>query len=120
MKKIALVVPLAAAAIALAACSSGSTSSPADTGVAPASHDCTGPGGGYDSNCPGDGVGGAVATKAVESLDVDWNAQAVKAAKSYLAMGSFSKSGLIEQLESSAGEGFTHAQAVYGADHAYQ
>lgn len=25
--------------------------------------------------------------------------------------------GLVEQLESDAGEGFTHEQAVYGADH---
>jgi hypothetical protein len=31
-----------------------------------------------------------------------------------LAMSGFSRKGLIEQLESDAGEGFTHSQAVYG------
>jgi hypothetical protein len=37
---------------------------------------------------------------------------AAKAAKSYLALTSFSRSGLIEQLEF---EGYTPAQAAYGA-----
>ncbi|TCC51437.1 hypothetical protein E0H75_13745 [Kribbella capetownensis] len=37
--------------------------------------------------------------------------QAIGAAESYLEFTAFS---LIHQLESSAGEGFTHAQAVYG------
>lgn len=55
---------------------------------------------------------------AVESMGVDWNKQAVKAAKEYRSSGMhFSRSGLIKQLESDAGSGFTHAQAVYGADH---
>jgi len=30
-------------------------------------------------------------------------------------MGGFSYSGMVQQLESSAGDGFTHAQAVFGA-----
>ena len=33
-----------------------------------------------------------------------------------MQMGGFSRNGLIQQLSSSAGEGFTHAQAVYAAD----
>jgi hypothetical protein len=46
----------------------------------------------------------------------NWNQQAAKSAKSYLSMTSFSRAGLIQQLSSSAGEGFTHAQAVYGVN----
>jgi Host cell surface-exposed lipoprotein len=42
--------------------------------------------------------------------------QAVESAKSYMAMGGFSRAGLISQLSSSAGEGFTDAQAVYAAN----
>ena len=41
---------------------------------------------------------------------------AIESAESYLEYSSFSKSGLIEQLEY---EGFTSAQAQYGADTAY-
>ena len=43
--------------------------------------------------------------------------RAAKKAESYLEIMSFSTSGLISQLEF---EGFTHSQAVYGADHAGQ
>lgn len=50
---------------------------------------------------------------AVDSLAIDWNAQAVKKAQSYLKFTSFSRKGLIEQLEY---EGFTHEQAEYAAD----
>jgi hypothetical protein len=39
---------------------------------------------------------------------------AVEKAKSYLRFSGFSRSGLIDQLEY---EGFSHAEAVYGADH---
>ena len=49
--------------------------------------------------------------------NVDWNEQAVKSAESYLNIRLFSRKELIKQLESEA-EGFTHEQAVYGADHA--
>jgi hypothetical protein len=59
-----------------------------------------------------------VATRAVDSLHVDWNQQAYRSAKSYLDTGPFSRAGLIEQLESKSGEGFTHSQAVYGATRA--
>ena len=37
-------------------------------------------------------------------------------AKSYLDTSNFSRQGLIEQLESEYGDGFTHAQAVYGVN----
>lgn len=56
-----------------------------------------------------------VATQAVDSLSVDWNAQGAKKAESYLGFTPFSCSGLISQLDSSAGDGFTKAQATYGA-----
>jgi hypothetical protein len=39
--------------------------------------------------------------------------QALESAQSYLAMGGFSRASLMEQLTSSAGEGFTQAQAEY-------
>lgn len=55
-----------------------------------------------------------------ENNEVDWNEQAYKSAKSYLEFQSFSLDGLIEQLESEYGEGFTHEQAVYGANKAYE
>jgi hypothetical protein len=45
------------------------------------------------------------------------NRRALQSAESYLAMSGFSKQGLYEQLSSSAGEGFTQAQAQYAVDH---
>lgn len=45
------------------------------------------------------------------------NARALEAAENYLALGGMSKKGLYEQLSSSAGEGFTAAQAQYAVDH---
>ena len=45
--------------------------------------------------------------------------QALDAAKSYLDMGGFSKAGLIEQLTSSAGEGFEMADARWAVRHAH-
>lgn len=44
---------------------------------------------------------------------MDWNAQAVKKAQSYLEFTAFSRSGLIEQL---AYEGFSTDQATHGVD----
>ena len=49
----------------------------------------------------------------VDSLNVDWNEQAVKKARSYLDFMSFSRKELISQLEY---EGFTHEQAGYGVN----
>lgn len=49
----------------------------------------------------------------MDHLDIDFNEQAVETAASYLRSSSFSRTGLIEQLEY---EGFTHKQAVYGVN----
>jgi hypothetical protein len=64
-------------------------------------------------------VGKADAILAVDNLNVNWNEQAVDSVKNYMSMGGFSRAGLIQQLASSAGEGFTHAQAVYAANQVY-
>ncbi len=58
------------------------------------------------------------ATIAVDSLNVDWNAEAVQSAKSYLKLTAFSCQGLIDQLDSPYGEKFTVDQATYGAQQA--
>lgn len=54
----------------------------------------------------------------MDHVTVDWNEQAAKAAKNYLDMTSFSRKGLIEQLSSDAGDGYTKEQATYGVDKA--
>ena len=65
----------------------------------------------------GNGFPNAVAIFAVDHLRVNWDEQAVEAAKNYISMGSgFSRAGLIQQLTSSYGNGFTYAQAVYAAN----
>lgn len=70
------------------------------------------------TSAAGEGYPAADAEFAVARLEseggVDWNAEAAKSAKSYLKMTSFSRKGLIEQLTSTSGEGFTPAQAEYG------
>lgn len=66
----------------------------------------------------GEGYDVADATAAVDSLHIDWNAQAVRSAKQYLSMSGFSCKGLIQQLSSSAGESYTESQAAYGAKQA--
>jgi hypothetical protein len=63
-------------------------------------------GGGYSVND---------ATVAVDSLTVNWNAEAVQSAKEYLATEPFSCNDLIQQLDSPDGGEFTVAQATYGA-----
>lgn len=50
---------------------------------------------------------------AVDSLRVDWNAQAAGSARDYLEVMSFSRDGLIDQL---LYEGFTLEQAIYGVN----
>ena len=45
--------------------------------------------------------------------------EALQAAKSYLRWGHFSRAGLISQLTSSYGEGFSRADAVWGVNHAH-
>lgn len=59
----------------------------------------------------------AEATEAVDSLDVDYNAEAVESAESYLDFSSFSRSGLIDQLEY---EGYTAEQAEYAVSQTYR
>lgn len=58
------------------------------------------------------------ATAAVDSLNVDWNAQAARSAATYLKMSGFSCRGLIDQLSSQHGEKYTVEQATYGANQA--
>ena len=53
---------------------------------------------------------------AVSQLTVDWNKQAVRAAKEYLDFSSFSRQGLIEQLSSSSGSQFTASEATYAVN----
>ncbi len=51
------------------------------------------------------------------NLHPDWDAQAVVAAQGYLGDGEgLSRSGLIQQLTSSDGDGFTEAQAEYAVN----
>jgi hypothetical protein len=45
--------------------------------------------------------------------------EALEAAKSYLRSGHFSRAGLIDQLTSSYGEGFSRADAVWAVNHAH-
>jgi uncharacterized membrane protein YeiB len=70
------------------------------------------------SSSAGDGYSVQDATVAVDSLTVNWNAEAVKSAKQYLSISAFSCNGLIQQLDSSAGDKYTVAQATYGAQQA--
>jgi hypothetical protein len=63
----------------------------------------------------GDGYRIEDATVAVDSLNIDWNKEAVKSARQYLDMQGFSCNGLIQQLSSSAGDKYTVNQATYGA-----
>lgn len=70
------------------------------------------------SSSAGDGYPKEVATVAVEHIesDVDWNEQAVKSAENYQDIMPMSRSELIQQLSSDAGEGFTKEQAEHAAD----
>ncbi len=70
------------------------------------------------SSDAGEGFDVSDATIAVDSMNIDWNQQAVRSAKQYLHMMGFSCKGLIKQLSSSAGEKYTVDQATYGAKHA--
>jgi hypothetical protein len=64
----------------------------------------------------GEGFSHRLARFALAHLQVNWNQQAVLSAKGYLTDGQgFSRSGLVQQLESAFGEQFTPAQARHGA-----
>ena len=66
----------------------------------------------------GDGFSVADATVAVDSMNIDWNAQAVRSANQYLEMTGFSCNGLVEQLSSEYGSQYTGSQTTYGAQQA--
>ncbi len=61
----------------------------------------------------GSGFGRADAQFAITYLHPDWDAQAVEAARGYMALGGFSAASLTQQLTSDYGDGFTYAQAEY-------
>ncbi len=70
------------------------------------------------SSKAGDGFKKATAVFAVNHIKINWKKQAVLSAKAYLKMGSgFSRTGLIDQLSSKAGDQYTLAQATYAANH---
>ncbi|WCO65048.1 Ltp family lipoprotein [Iamia majanohamensis] len=56
------------------------------------------------------------ATVAVDSLNVDWNAEAAESAQNYLEFSNFSCQGLIDQLSSEFGDQYTVEEATYGAN----
>jgi len=60
----------------------------------------------------------AVASSAAQASTIGQR-EALEAAKSYLSFGSFSRAGLIRQLTSRYGEGFSRADAVWGVNHAH-
>lgn len=65
----------------------------------------------------GEGFDLADAEWAVERVVVDWDAEAVEAARNYLDLGmGFSRQSLIEQLTSEYGEQFTLEQATQAVD----
>ena len=65
----------------------------------------------------GNGFATSDAEFAIKYLNPNWDQQAVDSAQGYLGMGSgFSDQGLLKQLTSSAGNGFTEAQAEYAVN----
>lgn len=60
-----------------------------------------------------EGFGSRDATVGVDSLKIDWSAQAVLSARAYLDTQHFSRKGLIAQLKF---QGFTTKQATYGVE----
>jgi Host cell surface-exposed lipoprotein len=68
----------------------------------------------------GNGFAKSDAEFAIKYLNPDWDQQAVGAANGYLGIGTgFSEQGLLKQLTSSAGNGFTEAQAEYAVNHVH-
>jgi hypothetical protein len=62
----------------------------------------------------GDGFSKSDAEFAIKYLNPNWDQQAVDSATGYLSEGQgFSEQGLLRQLTTTAGEGFTEAQAEY-------
>lgn len=54
-------------------------------------------------------------TKAVDSLNIDWDLQALRSAKQYLSKNPMAYYDLIKILSSPSGDQFTDVQANYGA-----
>ena len=66
----------------------------------------------------GEGFSKSDAEFAIKYLNPNWDQQAVDSATGYLSEGQgFSEQGLLQQLTSSSGEGFTEAQAEYAISH---
>jgi hypothetical protein len=66
----------------------------------------------------GNGLSKSDTEFAINYLHPNWDQQAVDAAKGYLSLGQgFSEQGLLSQLTSSAGSGFTQAQAEYAINY---
>ena len=64
--------------------------------------------------CDSDGYNKNDAILAVDSLNVDWNEQAVRTAKDWLEYSGYSRNRLIETLCDS--DGYTKKEAIYGVD----
>jgi hypothetical protein len=65
----------------------------------------------------GNGFANSDAEFAINYLNPNWDQQAVEAAQGYLNLGSgFSEQGLLNQLTSSTGSGFTEAQAEFAVN----
>ena len=127
MKGISFLVASAAVCALLAACSATS-SAPAQVATQAAAPPpaaaplVTDPVGGTCDSldgqgyCPGDDPATAAAASAPAGTVSEQ--QALAAAEGYLNMGSgFSRQGLIDQLDSSAGNGFSVADATWAVDH---
>jgi hypothetical protein len=95
--------------------SSGSTST-ADPRPAPSGYNTYQP---PASNIPDSGTTEAPPAPSAPAAPAPTVAQeqALESAKSYLDMGGFSRAGLIDQLSSSAGEGFKMADARWAVNH---
>ena len=52
--------------------------------------------------------------------EVDWNKQAVKAAKEYKTTMTFSRDEMLDWMQSEYGAGFTYKQAVHGVNAVYK
>ena len=66
----------------------------------------------------GEGFSKSDAEFAIKYLNPNWDQQAVDSAKGYLSGGQgFSEQGLLRQLTSTGGEGFTGAQAEYAINY---
>ena len=100
----AAVVMSVAILVALAA--SGSSSSSSSGGSAPAS---TGSGGSAPAQSNSAAPSGPQYTPGQQN--------AINAAQNYLSTAPFSKQGLIQQLSSSAGDGYPYADAVFAVEH---